>query len=87
MIDEGEKLGWEFVFMGSDPQTFTDAGNIGVAVGTTAAYAATAKGTKAVYQTVSSKLSGYRSGITGSMAFNADERNYLMNPEDENNPF
>ena len=89
IIEDSKKLGWEFIFVGSDPQTFRDAGSMGVSVGTTVAFADSGGGTRAMYGAISKNVSNYRSsgGDSGSLVFSDEDRQKLMNPDKDNNPY
>ena len=56
-----EKYSWQFVFLGSDFSAVTMAGNIGIGVSNSAAYANTSKGNSKMYNQLSSKIKLKRS--------------------------
>lgn len=55
--------GWEFAFVGANQDAFTEAGQLGIAAGMTANYAATGIGTRSASATLSTNTTDYRTKV------------------------
>lgn len=77
-MKEEEK--WQFVFLGANQDAIKEGGLYGFDVGTSISYATTKDGVQSSYNTMSDKISAYRS--SGKFAnFTDDERKKLMGDE------
>jgi len=66
---------WEFVFIGADIDAFHQGGQIGVASGSTLNTGNNSKGYFVSSVVTSAAVARWRTGMTGSVAYNADEQN------------
>lgn len=59
--DAGENYGWQFIFMGANIDSVSEAGKIGISADSAVDYAATGKGVKDAYNKAGSAVRMYRS--------------------------
>lgn len=69
-----EKYQWSFIFTGADIDSYASGSSLGFQSSTTMNYAKSAVGVRALYSTVSDKISDYRQGSVASVDFTADEK-------------
>lgn len=60
MVEEKQKDGWQFAFLGANLDSFGEAGSMGMAQGTAMNYDHSALGTKQAYTSMSQAISSYR---------------------------
>ena len=69
LIEQKEKDGWNFAYMGANQDSFAVAGSLNIRADFTANYDATPAGTSGSFQRLAASTSGYRSsGSSGSSA-------------------
>jgi hypothetical protein len=61
MIEDKQKEGWDFVYLGANVDAFKEAAKVGIPRGFAAQYASTAASTQAVYASASSGTTSLRS--------------------------
>ena len=64
--------GWEFVFIGANQDSFTEANSIGISAASTANFAATGQGVRAAYSGMSANLCDYRTSAKNNMNLGTD---------------
>lgn len=69
-----EGKGWAFTFLGANIDAYAVGGAMGVAAAATMTYHQTPLGTQAVFASVGRSTSGYTSGTTDSLDYDADTR-------------
>ncbi len=60
LIEEKEKLGWDFIFLGANIDTVQAGASMGVVASKTASFNATPEGVRGAYTTMSSVTTNYR---------------------------
>lgn len=75
LIEQQQKAGWAVIFLAANVDAFAEAGALGVAVGTTSSYPATAQGVTQAFATTSRSAQTYRGG--GSADLTDEERKKL----------
>ena len=74
MIERQTKeWGWEFVFIGANQDSFTEAGSIGIVASNTANFSATRQSVKAAYSGMSANLCAYRTSEKTDMNLGTDK--------------
>ena len=74
MIDEKEKVGWEFVFLGANQDAIKTAAGLGIKQNSAMTYAQTPQNMKACFSGLSSAISRARSGEDNNICFTQEER-------------
>lgn len=69
-----ETYSWEFVFIGTDFNSISDAGDVGIAVGNTLRFGNSPAAYNAAFSTLSSNTSGYRCATRSDMSFTAEQK-------------
>jgi uncharacterized protein YegL len=87
MIEEQtNKYSWEFVYLGANVNSFTEASAIGIAFANASNYGANSMGVGSTYTVISDKLETLRcrasKGLSANMAFTAQEQELLNNTVD-----
>lgn len=78
LIEERRKLGWTFVFLGANQDSFGTGRGIAVAKGSTSNFVADARGMRAAWSDFSKSTRRYRSKVsTGVKPTQAERSNYL----------
>ena len=74
MIEEKEKVGWEFVFLGANQDAIKTAGGLGIKKNSAMTYAQTPQNMRACFNGLSNAISRTRSGETANVSFTPKER-------------
>lgn len=75
LIEDKEKEGWEFVFLGANQDSILTAKKMGISVDNSISYASNAVGTRSVFDTISKKYADSRtSGNKGALCFSSGDR-------------
>ena len=74
MIEEKEKAGWEFVFLGANQDAIKTAAGLGIKKNSAMTYAQTPQNMRACFSGLSNAISRARSGETESISFTQEER-------------
>lgn len=69
-----EKYSWSVIYLGANQDAFAVSSRLGVSAGNTLSYAATAGGTKAIYDNISYNTSSFRNSGVGAT------RNFFVQP-------
>lgn len=80
LIQKKRDAGWAVIFMGADMDAFSEGGGLGVAAGSTLAYAAAAGGTGTAYKNLSHSTRAFRGGqVTADNYFAAPQQDVDLN--------
>jgi hypothetical protein len=83
LIEQKEKDGWNFAYMGANQDSFTVAGSLSIRADFTANYDATAAGTRMSFQRMARSTSAYRaSGSRGSSSARFFDAGVQQTPPD-----
>lgn len=74
MIEEKEKAGWEFVFLGANQDAIKTAAGLGIKQNSAMTYAQTPQNMRACFSGLSNAISRARSGETENISFTQEER-------------
>ena len=74
MIEEKEKAGWEFVFLGANQDAIKTAGGLGIKKNSAMTYAQTPQNMRACFNGLSNAISRTRSGENSNVIFTPKER-------------
>lgn len=83
MIEERSEAGWQFVFLSADLSSIGEARELGVAANKRLLFEKSGRGSRGTFQSLSARVSDYRSGAADEMAFLDSDRQHPEDPDRE----
>ena len=71
MIEEHQAKGWTFTYLGANQDAYAEAAAMGIAKGSTQAFAGASRGAAAAYASFSANTSALRSSVAGGQSVNS----------------